>query len=73
MQGFKQSGVTILYVTHSVGDLHTICEKSVWIDEGHVRYIGDTEDVVQLYRDYVENKADMASTQKRQVVQVPRR
>lgn len=73
MLGFKRRGVTILYVTHAVGEVHTLCDKAIWIDEGCVRYVGDTQDVVGLYRAYVENGADMGATQKRQVVAIRRK
>lgn len=72
MQRFRQRGVTILFVTHSVDDAKKICERAVWVDQGRLRYVGETQHVIDIYRESLEYDADLATTQKLQVVRVPR-
>ena len=65
--------MTILYVTHGLDEVQKLCNRAAWIDQGRLRYVGETQRVVQLFRDAMENDADLATTQKIQVVTVPRR
>ena len=73
MKRFRQRGVTILYVTHSVDSAIQLCDRAVWIDQGRIRYSGDTKHVIDIYRESLEFDSDLATTQKLRVVRVPRR
>lgn len=46
------SGVTILFVSHSLGDIRRICQRAIWMEGGVVRADGDVEWVTQLYSDH---------------------
>jgi len=46
---FKKMGVTLLFVSHSVGELETLCDKIVWIDNHTIRQIGRPREVIQNY------------------------
>ncbi len=70
MMGFRDQGVTIFYVTHSLDSIKRLCPKAVWIDGGHVREIGPTEQVVAAFRDSMENDVSIMETRKNQVVNV---
>jgi len=72
MRRFRQRGVTVLYVTHAVDDAKKLCERAVWIDQGRIKYVGDTSHVINIYRESLEFDNDLATTQKLQVVRVPR-
>ena len=72
MNRFRERGVTILYVTHGLDGVHELCDRAAWIDQGRLRYLGETQRVVEMFRDAMENDADLATTQKIQVVTVPR-
>jgi ABC-type polysaccharide/polyol phosphate transport system ATPase subunit len=73
MRRFRGRGVTILYVTHGLDKVHELCDYAAWIDRGRIRYYGDTQRVVAMFRDSMEHDADLAETQRMQVVRVPRR
>lgn len=49
MMSFKKSGVTIVFVSHSMPDVKRICDRVVWIDNHTIKSIGDTRDVVFSY------------------------
>jgi ABC-type polysaccharide/polyol phosphate transport system ATPase subunit len=73
MNRFRERGVTILFVTHGLGKIKELCQYAAWIDQGRLRYVGETDRVIDMFRDAMENDYDLATTQKMQVVSVPRR
>ena len=73
MRRFRERGVTILYVTHALDRVHELCDYAAWIDRGRLRYYGESQRVVAMFRDSLEHDADLAETQRMQVVRVPRK
>lgn len=49
MMGFKKSGVTIVFVSHSMPDILRICDRVLWIDNHIARTIGAPEEIVGSY------------------------
>lgn len=45
----KKQGTTILFVSHSTGDVQKICEKAAWINQGNLVMYGDVEEVCSAY------------------------
>ena len=45
----KNSGKTIVIVSHSLGSIKDLCDRAVWIYEGKVREDGNTADVIENY------------------------
>ena len=45
----KESGRTILFVSHNMTALEKLCPRSVLIENGQVKMIGDTKEVVEFY------------------------
>ncbi|MEZ5403323.1 MAG: ABC transporter ATP-binding protein [Bryobacteraceae bacterium] len=45
----RSRGVTILFVSHSMGDVKAIGDRTVWLDHGRVRELGATDAVVAKY------------------------
>lgn len=46
----RSQGVTILFVSHAIGDIKAIGDRTLWLDHGRVREIGDTEKVVTKFQ-----------------------
>lgn len=42
-------GTTILFVSHSIEQVKSICNKIVWLDHGNVKRFGDAEAICQEY------------------------
>lgn len=65
----RRRGVTILFVSHAIGDVKAIGDRTMWLDAGRIREIGETDLVVSKYlaamvqKDsaYLELKKDPAS------------
>ncbi|PSB14135.1 sugar ABC transporter ATP-binding protein [filamentous cyanobacterium CCP2] len=49
MMSFKESGTTMVLVTHSVASVANICDRAMWIENHVVRMIGEPEAVVESY------------------------
>ena len=45
----RDRGVTIIFVSHSVTDIHAIGDRALWLEHGRVRAIGDAASVVAQY------------------------
>lgn len=46
----ERSG-TIVFVSHSLQSVSDFCDRALWLDKGRVKMIGDSESVVNAYRD----------------------
>ena len=46
----EDHGTTLLFVSHSIDQVERVCNKAVWIEKGHMRAIGNVEDVCAAYR-----------------------
>ena len=49
MKDIAASGRTILFVSHSMGNIRDICSRCLWFDHGRVRMDGPTEEVTRAY------------------------
>lgn len=45
----RAAGVTILFVSHSMGDVKAIGDRCMWLDSGRLRELGPTDQVVAKY------------------------
>ena len=45
-----EHGTTLLFVSHSIDQVERVCNKAVWIEKGHMRAIGDVNEVCAQYR-----------------------
>lgn len=52
MEEFKEKGVTIILVTHNLGDVEKLCDRAIWIDEHLVKMDGKSEEVVPAYYNF---------------------
>ncbi len=47
---FKDKGVTILFVSHNLGDIEKICDRVIWIENHRLKASGSAENILQQYR-----------------------
>ena len=50
IQQFQDSGTAILYVSHSLNSVLSLCHRVAWLDHGKVKAIGKPDEVVAEYR-----------------------
>ena len=54
MNEFKMSGRTILFVSHSIGQIKSFCTKGMWLHKGELVYYDDIEKTARLYEQYLK-------------------
>ena len=62
MRSMIGGGTTVLYVSHSVDSIKSLCNKVVWLDHGKVLMIGNSKETCEEYKKFVgyeeENKSE---------------
>jgi lipopolysaccharide transport system ATP-binding protein len=53
----RKRGVTIIFVTHSMGLVQQLCDGAAWLEHGRVKIVGTADEVVNAYLDTV-NEAE---------------
>lgn len=53
---FRAFGKTILFVTHDINAIKRFCTFSIWIKDGQIKSIGNTDYVTDRYLDYLKMK-----------------
>lgn len=56
LREIKASGTTIVIVSHSLGQIEQICDRSVWIEDGKIKKEGSPRDVHPYYLDFMGQK-----------------
>lgn len=49
MLDLMDGGTTVLFVSHSIGQIRKMCDRVVWLDSGSVKMIGETDEVCDCY------------------------
>jgi lipopolysaccharide transport system ATP-binding protein len=49
INGFRKRGVTILFVSHSMDDIKSVCDRVIWIENHRIRMSGHPDDVIRQY------------------------
>lgn len=56
IQRLSARGVTILLVSHSLGQVLNLCDHCIWLDDGAVMAVGETADVIRRYLTAVDEE-----------------
>ena len=49
----RDSGCTVLFCSHSLYHVRQLCDSVLWLDQGRVKALGDTESVLASYEAHV--------------------
>lgn len=52
MRELMSGGTTVLFVSHDLEQIRSMCDRVLWLDKGVVRAIGSTEEVCLQYREF---------------------
>ena len=61
MREIKASGTTIVIVSHSLGQIEQICDRTYWIRDGFIEMMGSPRDVHPAYLDYMGRLSSTAA------------
>jgi ABC-2 type transport system ATP-binding protein len=53
VQHFRRSGVTILFVSHDLGQVRKLCDEVIWLEGGEVRAWGDAAAAIDQYEAFL--------------------
>lgn len=53
LKEIKRQGTTIVIVSHAMGQIEQICDKSIWINKGKIKKIGAPKDIHPQYLEYI--------------------
>ncbi|TGQ51312.1 ABC transporter ATP-binding protein [Mesorhizobium sp. M1C.F.Ca.ET.193.01.1.1] len=56
IRSFKAAGTSIILVTHSMGDVRSLCDRVILLDKGHVLKDGSPDEVVDYYNALIAAK-----------------
>ena len=56
IKSMMEEGVTVLLVSHSIGQIQDICDRCIWIENGKLIMEGETEDVCAAYIKHAKGK-----------------
>ncbi|MBL0126366.1 MAG: ATP-binding cassette domain-containing protein [Flavobacteriales bacterium] len=64
MKDSAASGRTVLFVSHNMTAMRSLCSRVIWLDNGRVRMQGPTEDVVGAYlSNFTSDQSEMVWTE----------
>ena len=52
----RRSGKTIVFVSHSAPAVRELCSRALWLEHGEIRALGDAQEVVHDYLDFVRRE-----------------
>jgi lipopolysaccharide transport system ATP-binding protein len=56
MGSFAQSGRTVLFVSHNLDAVRTLCQRGIWLKDGRLHEDGRIEDVIESYFNSIYNE-----------------
>lgn len=66
---FKQAKKTILFCSHSLYQVESICDRVIWLDKGHIKLDGAPSTVISAYNQFLA-QGDTASTKEETLVPI---
>ncbi len=53
---FRERGKTVLFCSHNLYQVRSLCSRVAWLDAGRLRLLGETEQVVSAFENYEREK-----------------
>ncbi|MEK4566287.1 teichoic acids export ABC transporter ATP-binding subunit TagH [Alkalihalobacillus sp. FSL R5-0424] len=50
---FKERGKTIIFISHSIGQIKSISDRVLWLHNGEIKEFGNTVEVLNQYEEYI--------------------
>ena len=56
MMELMSGGTTVLFVSHTMQQIRSLCNRVVWLDHGRVRQIGETAEICDAYQEMLDRE-----------------
>src|SRR5699024_9001834 len=53
MKEFKEQGKTMIFVSHSLGQMRSFCDQILWLEYGMVKQYGPVDEVLPQYEAFL--------------------
>lgn len=50
IQEMMNGGTTVLIVSHTISQIERLCDRVVWLEKGHIKAIGATQEICDVYK-----------------------
>src|SRR5690606_25727671 len=50
IKGLMSGGTTVIFVSHSMGQMQELCDRIMWLENGGIKEIGSPIEVIQRYK-----------------------
>ncbi len=60
IQELRKNGATIIFISHSLDAVQGLCQRTILMHHGQLRFDGDTKEAIRIYKDIVLNKPSSA-------------
>lgn len=64
MNEFKKQGKTMIFVSHSIGQMKKFCQKILWLEFGRVKDYGTVEEVIPKYEKFLKRWKGMSTEER---------
>lgn len=69
MKEFKRQGKTMIFVSHSIGQMREFCDQILWLEFGMLKDYGPIETVMPKYESFLKTWQAMSKTEREQYKQ----
>jgi lipopolysaccharide transport system ATP-binding protein len=59
IRAYCEAGTTLLFVSHAMGAVYSLCDRAILLNEGRVALDGSTREVIDLYNAHVLNRREV--------------
>ena len=67
MNEFKARGKTMFFVSHSIGQMKTFCQKILWLEYGEVKAFGSVKEVIPQYEAFFKEYKALSKAEKEKI------
>ena len=64
MKEFKKQGKTMIFVSHSIGQMKQFCEKILWLEFGKVKDYGTVNEIIPKYEAFLKQWQKMSKKER---------
>lgn len=65
MKEFKGKGKTMIFVSHSIGQMKQFCDKILWLEFGMVKDYGATDEIIPKYENFLKKWQSMNENERK--------
>lgn len=67
MEELKGEGKTIIFISHSLGQVKSFCDTALWLDAGVLKGYGHIDEISALYTDFIDDYNALTSKKKKNI------